>query len=260
MIYVTAASQTRASAEFDVPGPVTTSDKTEPATFQIIEPPKDGWEDIPFRPGDSSDETIQQRCDPSSANTVRGWPSVGGIIVAESRSSAELDYLEVDRFEVTRRASDQAEEDEFCKKLRKVGGKWWEDHFEWYMATQMKLRMLYPDEREILYLGWPEKGGVWVLRWDNIRSKTGPSTTRVFNAHTMEERCRGIQLSGGTFYENPTDCKYVRPLLESFGEHRPRKDLTIEDGGWWDHDQPQYLPSDDEISVEVPKQDDTYSL
>jgi hypothetical protein len=49
----------------------------------------------------------------------------------------------------------------------------------------------------------------------------------------MEERCKAIEISGGTFFENPEECDFTRPLLKSFGEHN-RKDFGEEDGGWWD--------------------------
>lgn len=56
----------------------------------------------------------------------------------------------------------------------------------------------------------------------------------IYNALTMEERCEGIKLSGGIFFENPRESDVVRPLLEGFGKHE-RRDPELEDGGWWDH-------------------------
>ena len=37
----------------------------------------------------------------------------------------ELLHLNLDKFEKANRSSDPAEEDEFCKKLRSLGARWW---------------------------------------------------------------------------------------------------------------------------------------
>ena len=113
-----------------------------------------------------------------------------------------------------------------------VGGKWWKSYWDYRQATVHRSRMMYPDEREVLFLDWPEEGGVWVLRYDNQKQVVGDIGT-IYNALAMEERCKAIEISGGTFFENPEECDFTRPLLKSFGEHN-RKDFGEEDGGWWD--------------------------
>ena len=59
------------------------------------------------------------------------------------------------------------------------------------------------------FLGWPENGGVWVLRetWDDSE---GRAVARIKLAKTMEERCRAIEMSGGTFYLDAKDCDATR--------------------------------------------------
>jgi len=59
------------------------------------------------------------------------------------------------------------------------------------------------------------------------------ATGRIFNAHTMEERCDGIKMCGGTFYGRPENYEYVKPLVEGFGEYEERKEISFEEGGWW---------------------------
>lgn len=49
-----------------------------------------------------------------------------------------------------------------------------------------------------------------------------PGVWRIMNAHTMEERCRAMEMVGATYYENPEDCEYVKPLLDEFGESQRR--------------------------------------
>ena len=68
------------------------------------------------------------RLDPSSGlyiNTIYCWPSMGGIIIAERVLAVELAYIGLDRFHSTPRSSNHTEEDLFCTRLRKIGGKWW---------------------------------------------------------------------------------------------------------------------------------------
>jgi hypothetical protein len=187
---------------------------------------------------DGKDENLLMRLDPSSSrytNEVRCWPSVGGIIIAERVHPVEVLFLDLDRFYPTPRAPNATQEDEFCKKLRMVGGKWWASYLEFEWAIRYKMRQLWPDERDMLYLGWPkDKKGVWLLRFENWKAVGGDIGT-IYNALTMDERCLAIQISGGTFFENPEDSEYLAPLVRGFGNRKKRKDPRLpEDGGSWD--------------------------
>jgi hypothetical protein len=97
------------------------------------------------------------------------------------------------------------------------------------------MRQLWPDEIDVLYLGWPkDKRGVWLLRYENWKAVAGDIGT-IYNALTMEERCLAIKLSGGKFYENPEDSEHIAPLVQGFGNRKLRKDPGLpEDGGSWD--------------------------
>ena len=69
-----------------------------------------------------------------------------------------------------------------------------------------------------------------MLRFDSWKDVRDTGT--IYNALTMEERCEAIKLSGGTFFENPEDSEYVRPLLQGFGNREPRTEPMLpEDGG-----------------------------
>jgi hypothetical protein len=153
------------------------------------------------------------------SNTVMCWPSVGGIIAAEHVQSVELDFLGLDRFNAVNRTYNLVE-DEFCRRLRLVGGKWWSSYWDFFDATQDRARKLTPEEEEVLYLGWPKSDGVWVLRLPD-QNTFWYGFDRAKNAHTMEERCTALEMSGATFFENPEDCVYVKPLLDRFGEDKP---------------------------------------
>jgi hypothetical protein len=74
------------------------------------------------------------------------------------------------------------------------------------------------------------------LGYDNWKQVVDDIGT-IYNALTMEERCKVIDISGGTFFENPDDCGSTRPVLKSFGEHN-RKDPGEEDEGWRDQGTP----------------------
>jgi hypothetical protein len=153
------------------------------------------------------------------SNTIMGWPSVGGIIAAEHMQSVELDFLGLNRFNAVNRTYNVIEEDEICRRLRLVGGKWWSSYWDFIDATQNKGRKLTPEEEEILYLGWPKSGGAWILRLPD-RNHFWYGFDRAKNAHTMEERCMALEMSGATFFENPEDCVYLKPLLDGFGEDK----------------------------------------
>ena len=154
------------------------------------------------------------------SNTVMCWPSVGGIIAADNVQSVELDFLGLDRFHAMNRTYNVTEEDIFCRKLRLVGGKWWISYWDYVGATQAHRRKMTTEEEQVLYLGWPKSGGVWVLRLPS-HNYFWYGFDRAKNAHTMEERCTALKLSGAMFFEHPKDCVYVKPLLDGFGEDKP---------------------------------------
>lgn len=158
-------------------------------------------------------------------NIVMCWPSVGGIIVNTHVSSVELDFLNLPRFEASRRSNNISEEDVFCRKLRKTGGKWWDNYWDFLEAVDSRMRPISTKEREALLLGWPADGGVWVMKalnWYNFGVE--PGSWRLRNAHTMGERCKAMEMSGATYYANPEDCEYVKALLDGFGEHEREPD------------------------------------
>jgi hypothetical protein len=191
------------------------------------------WTDVPWL--DIEEGLV--RLDPAESlysNDVHCWPSVGGIIIAERVRAVELAYIGIDRFNTTPRSTNETEEDAFCLRLRKIGGKWWRSYDDFAMATVSKVRMMWPDEREVLFLGWPEQGGVWVLRYDNpkmTRGDLGP----VWNVFDIEERCKALEKYGAVLFSNPEESEHVKPLLMGFGNREQRGDPECEDGGWWDH-------------------------
>lgn len=163
-------------------------------------------------------------------NIVMCYPSVGGIIINRHVSSVELDFLNLSRFEPTPRFSDPIEEDMFCRQLRRTGGKWWASFASYHWVVVLKSGPMSAKEREALVLGWPEHGGVWVMResnWGDI-SRGGWGWR---NAYTMEERCKALEMSGAVYYANPEDCEPVKALLDGFGEH----EREPEDNYYYEH-------------------------
>jgi hypothetical protein len=152
------------------------------------------------------------------SNTVICWPSVGGLIIADRVTPVELTFLSLPRFTSTPRSLNQTAEDEFCRQLRKIGGKWFSGHWDWWAKYVQMSRGMTPSEMEALTLGWPESGGVWVLRRVSRWGEDRGWSLRVRNALTMQERCEAIKMSGGVFYERPEENGFVKVLLESFGE------------------------------------------
>lgn len=145
-----------------------------------------------------------------------------------------LAYIGLDRFCVNACSLNQTEEGAFCTKVRKKGGKWWISYANFDGARYAKVRRMWPDEREVLFLGWTEQGGVWLLRYGDpkmVKGDVGP----VWNALNMEERCMALKRLGAVFFENPVENELVGLLLTEFGEREQRKDPEIEDGGLWGH-------------------------
>lgn len=185
-----------------------------------------------------NEDEILKRYDPTDygfhQNTVRGWPSSGDIIIAQGVHPVELKYIQVNRFASTARSPITTVEDEFCMRLRSIGGKWWKDYVDFQKARICRIRTLYSVEQDIVYLGWPKDGGVWVLHYSDVGNRTiaagrGIPIGTIYNALTMEERCDAIRACGGHRFEDPLNSEHVRPLLEGFGQHEEWEMST--DGG-----------------------------
>lgn len=147
----------------------------------------------------------------------------------------ELAFLGLDTYKATPRSSaDENAEDDFARKLRLIGGKWWHCYGDFQNAKMTTRRRLYPDEAEVLFLGWPKKGGVWVLRFEKSKKMKGFEGLRLINgASTMEERCKAIEMAGGSFFERPEDSEFVRPYVEGLGEREERKEIeSYLEGGY----------------------------
>lgn len=116
----------------------------------------------------------------------------------------QLDFLGLPRFETTEteRDSDPEKEDAFCQRLQWIGGRYYESDTAYnnYQPEQYAL------QRSHAWFAWPgevPEGGVWVL-WQGPGSPYN-GLGRIKNAYTMEERCKVIEMLGGTFYENWDD-------------------------------------------------------
>lgn len=61
---------------------------------------------------------------------------------------------------------------------------------------------------EVLHVGWPETGGVWVLH-TTVNDARRKGIGLLGNAYTMQERCMMIEWLGGVFYDDRRDCPYL---------------------------------------------------
>ena len=170
--------------------------------------------------------------------TVYAWPSTGGRLELQNPSAFELDMLGIeDHFTQSNKSTDAAEEDSFVLKFRRLGGTFY----------QYKHGFRYDElqEAEIhTWLGWPKdeehKGGVWVLKltWYEMRHSSR-MTARIRLATTMQDRCRAIEMCGGTFYANPTDEHLVPMELMPDPEEPCAQEILGPDesntAGWTNH-------------------------
>ena len=141
------------------------------------------------------------------------YPSSGGIWMAEL-GPLELQHLKINRFESTERSSNQADEDDFCHRLRQFGGSWYnpqssDDLWVGGQCHDLDERMpVFSISRQV---GFPEKGGVWVL-WpgEDGRYPDGMSTVR--NALAMGERCMALERLGAVFCQDILACPALDDL------------------------------------------------
>ncbi|GIZ43238.1 hypothetical protein CKM354_000647000 [Cercospora kikuchii] len=141
---------------------------------------------------------------------VLGYPSSGGVLMLPL-DIAVAEYLGIPRLEKAHRASDQAEEDAFCRRLRLLGAKWWESEDTYIRKLLGAEEMTEMEEKEGITVGWPGKegkGGVWILR-------TRSNAQMLRMCLDMQERCELLERLGATFYE---DAREVEEFQEVFSE------------------------------------------
>jgi hypothetical protein len=171
----------------------------------------------------------KERHYPRNGSAVYGYPSTGGVLIASARA-LEMFHLGVDRFKDTKRSTDSDEEDEFCKRLRRIGAQLWESKAEYLdaMLGEASETALIRYKTSI-ETGWPSSGpGVWVLvykreeRYDRGQYEFRRGARLLRHCLTMDERCMVIKDLGGTFYSDPDDCEELRLLPEAPQCNPPR--------------------------------------
>ena len=159
-----------------------------------------------------------KRYDPLDGPVVYGHPSTttSGILI-KTVTAVELLHLNLDRFRAATPSSDPADEDEFCRRLRRVGAVWWSSYHAWVDAEVFRGELMSSEEnvtRVVVETGWPSSGsgGVWVFRYDadkwDATSRTVASHLRL--ALNMDERCQIIQEFGGSLFADPDTCEELR--------------------------------------------------
>jgi hypothetical protein len=131
------------------------------------------------------------------------WPSDGGIWI-KAATALELEWLGLSRFKSVARPPqyNDTEEDLLCARLRGLGGaKFWrvppgnDPPYKW---DCLDIEDCWNPELHDRWVAGVEKGGAWIL--DLVDGKYPDHIMGLMNAFTMEERCRSIELLGGTFF------------------------------------------------------------
>ena len=139
-----------------------------------------------------------------------------------------LDYLGLHRDRETMTALGKQGEDDFCKRLIKLGPTWypslksyviWEHMREKYVKTlrwQMwdlarELGVFEPEDKRLMCFpreieGSGRGGGVWVLEDAEHKNRSA----RIGNARDMDELCKAIEMEGGMWHSNVQDSWVVR--------------------------------------------------
>lgn len=139
-----------------------------------------------------------------------GWPSTGGVWVHEECYGVELDFLGLDRFNSSATQRFSPEQDEFCKRLQRIGGDFYESKFD-YNGRRPQ------DRKSRLWIGWPAgkpEGGLWVPK-TQFFDAAALGVSRIKNALTMSERCKAIEMLGGRYYKSWDEFVKVDSLNES---------------------------------------------
>jgi hypothetical protein len=139
---------------------------------------------------------------------IYGHPSTGGILVKSKANILNMNFLSLPRIHAVERSYDSAEEDAFCKRLRRVGATWWQYDYE-----RMDNIGNYDDERvtdeqkRIMVYGWPADGrGVWILKYeqaDDLPDDFG----KVRMAADMEEKIEAMKALGAEFVADPDESR-----------------------------------------------------
>ena len=131
---------------------------------------------------------------------AQGYPSKGGYLIRRV-TGVEIGWLGLDKMRERQTSRTQPEEDEFCRKLRHVGAKWWE-----YPGQELSIENTIktaPIGELDIETGRPSTGGgVWVLTKQCDKGRAA-----VRQCRSMDERSRMIEELGGKFYHNPEDCE-----------------------------------------------------
>lgn len=132
-----------------------------------------------------------------------------------SATPVDIAWLGLDRLNTVDRSWVPEEEDAFCNELRKVGAAWWEHEWDW---TQARFGQWGGQQRagamKTLVLGWPPDGrGVWALRAPKGDAHGNiEGLGRVANALDMGEKCRAIEMCGGTFHKDPREVEELKDV------------------------------------------------
>lgn len=136
---------------------------------------------------------------------VRGWQTKLGYYELWPCFAVELDFLGLDhQLQTVKRPENATDEEELCRRLRLLGAEYWqsEEHQIWAELTSENTVEI---ENLKFFVGWPARGGVWVLK-TTVRLSYRLGTGRIHSAKDMEERCQVLETLGAVYYENPEDC------------------------------------------------------
>jgi hypothetical protein len=149
------------------------------------------------------------------------YPSSGGIVLGYL-TGAELAWLGLSRLEETQRSSSPDEEDAFAFQMLRLGARWWPSWKFYSKHSQKMAEIPYGYHFPLsIHVGYPSKGGVWVLKTanDGVRlpddaEERPEDWAKAVMACTMDERCAVLERLGAIFYANVEECPDVPKSLE----------------------------------------------
>jgi hypothetical protein len=161
---------------------------------------------------------------------IYAWPSKGGVIIHDHAEAVDLEFLGLDPLNPpAKRLPNQSDEDAFCRRLLRLGAKWWDSEARFRLlqsAHELDGRAIAAlenetapiptmKERRWVSVAWPITGGLWVAEFDTTlwgieeEDNLLPcESARLRLARTMDERCQVLRDHfRPTFYKDVREYK-----------------------------------------------------
>lgn len=166
-----------------------------------------------------------------------------------SLTAVELGYLGIDRFNTSYRSPDQTAENAFCNTLRLFGGRWMNSSWlnYWTYGNCWRMEHLHTTRTDFAisrYVGFPSRGGVYVLeldfdwRWgdriERVKLEVEHKVKRQFQfILSMDEQAMVLQNAGARYCPDVWDCPALRDMKVEPRKWKQQREKELEEQIIW---------------------------